>query len=123
MGRQVLPPSSELTMKCVWWSVVLCLPLLGCRPTAEAAPVGSVAEGEIVVPAAKARAVGIVVKTIELQDLDRELVAAGRVTFDDQRVAHVFSPVSGRVISLQAPVGSRVRKGDGLARIDSPDLG
>jgi cobalt-zinc-cadmium efflux system membrane fusion protein len=110
-------------MKCMVWSLVLWLPLAGCRPTAEATPVAAAADGEIVVPAAKAQAVGIVVQTIQLEDLDRELIAAGRVTFDDQHVAHVLSPVSGRVVSVLAPVGAKVRRGDALARIDSPELG
>jgi cobalt-zinc-cadmium efflux system membrane fusion protein len=35
----------------------------------------------------------------------------------------VYSPVSGRVLKVEAALGQRVRKGDPLAVIDSPDLG
>ena len=49
--------------------------------------------------------------------------ATGRVTFSDARVAHVFSPVTGRVVSPLASLGERVRRGQPLALIDSPDLG
>lgn len=55
--------------------------------------------------------------------LDRSIPAYGRVTFDDKRVAHVLSPVAGRVMELNAAVGARVRKGDALATIESPDVG
>ena len=56
-------------------------------------------------------AVGGLVKTV------------GRLTFDDRRVAHVFSPLSGRVTRLLVDPGQRVRAGQTLALIDSPDMG
>jgi membrane fusion protein, heavy metal efflux system len=52
-----------------------------------------------------------------------ELTVPGRIAFDDRRVAHVSSPVTGRVTALLAALGQRVRKGDSLAVIQSPDLG
>jgi membrane fusion protein, heavy metal efflux system len=51
------------------------------------------------------------------------LVTAGRVAFDEARVAHVFSPVSGRVTKVLTAFGQGVSKGDPLAVIESPDLG
>jgi cobalt-zinc-cadmium efflux system membrane fusion protein len=45
------------------------------------------------------------------------------VTFDDLKVAHVVSPVTGRVMKIEAQPGQRVKKGDVLAIIDSPDVG
>ena len=47
--------------------------------------------------------------------------ATGRVTFDEERVSRVASPVSGRVVELLAHVGDRVAKGQGLLVIASPD--
>lgn len=47
--------------------------------------------------------------------------ATGRVAFDEERVSRVASPVSGRVVELLAHVGDRVRKGQGLLVIASPD--
>jgi len=55
--------------------------------------------------------------------LDRSIPAYGRVTFDDKRVAHVLSPVVGRVLELNASIGARVKKGAALATIESPDVG
>ncbi len=49
--------------------------------------------------------------------------AAGRVTFDDLRVGHVFSPVTGRITKILAQPGQRVQKGQPLCVIQSPDLG
>jgi cobalt-zinc-cadmium efflux system membrane fusion protein len=51
------------------------------------------------------------------------VVAGGKVTFDDLKVSHVFSPVTGRVTQIIAQPGQRVKQGDPLARIASPDVG
>jgi cobalt-zinc-cadmium efflux system membrane fusion protein len=47
----------------------------------------------------------------------------GRITFDDLRVTHVFSPVTGRVGRIFANPGDTVKQGAALAEIDSPDVG
>ena len=51
------------------------------------------------------------------------LVTAGRVAFDEARVAHIFPPISGRITKVVGALGRRVQKGDVLAVIESPDLG
>ncbi len=51
------------------------------------------------------------------------VTVGGRLTFDDQHVTHVFSPVSGRITRLLAAPGDRVKKGSPLVAILSPDLG
>jgi cobalt-zinc-cadmium efflux system membrane fusion protein len=51
------------------------------------------------------------------------VVTSGRVTFDDLKVSHVLSPVTGRVVRIEAQPGQRVKKGDTLAVIESPDVG
>jgi membrane fusion protein, heavy metal efflux system len=79
--------------------------------------------GEARLAPAKLRTAGISVVPVAYQDLDRVLAATGRVTFDDQRVTHVFSPVNGRVTRLVAQPGQRVAPGDPLAIIQSPDVG
>lgn len=47
--------------------------------------------------------------------------ATGRVAFDDARVSRVASPLSGRVLQLVARPGDRVRRGQALLLIASPD--
>ncbi len=54
--------------------------------------------------------------------LPETLVATGRLTTDDARVAHVYSPVTGRVTTVHVRQGQRVTKGDPLATIEAPDL-
>jgi len=49
-------------------------------------------------------------------------ITAGRVAFDEGRVAHVFSPVSGRVTRVLGELGASVSAGSPLAIIESPDL-
>ena len=63
------------------------------------------------------------VEPLDEQDVDDVILTSGKVTFDDARVAHVFSPVSGRVTRIDAKLGQRVKKGDILALIESPDVG
>ncbi len=55
--------------------------------------------------------------------VDEVVATTGRVTFDDQRVAHVFSPVTGRVASVDAALGQRLKRGAPLATIVSPEVG
>jgi cobalt-zinc-cadmium efflux system membrane fusion protein len=51
----------------------------------------------------------------------RVVRVSGRITLDDLHVAHVFSPVDGRVVSVSAELGQHVKKGDVLATIDWPE--
>ncbi len=65
----------------------------------------------------------IEVNLLAEQDVNDTILTAGRFTFDDTRVAHIYSPVNGRVTNIDAGLGQRVKKGDLLAIIDSPELG
>jgi cobalt-zinc-cadmium efflux system membrane fusion protein len=55
--------------------------------------------------------------------VDLELTTAGRVTFDDLKVSHVFSPMNARVVQILAAPGQWVRKDAPLLVLDSPDVG
>jgi membrane fusion protein, heavy metal efflux system len=66
---------------------------------------------------------GIATAVVGQQPVGNSFTATGRITFSDMRVAHVFSPVTGRVTTLFAGLGQAVHRGDALALIDSPDLG
>jgi cobalt-zinc-cadmium efflux system membrane fusion protein len=57
------------------------------------------------------------------QDLPRAIVVGGRIAFDDAKVSHAFSPVTGRVTRVLAQPGQRVRWGTPLVVIRSPDVG
>ena len=50
------------------------------------------------------------------------LRVAGRIDFDEQRLARIGSSVNGRVTDLYAQLGQSVKKGDVLARLHSNEL-
>ena len=78
---------------------------------------------EVRLTAQQARAMSCQVAPAREEALAGAIQAAGRLAFDEQRVTHVFSPVSGRVTRLVADLGQRVKPGQTLALIDSPDMG
>jgi cobalt-zinc-cadmium efflux system membrane fusion protein len=60
---------------------------------------------------------------VEARDLTDAVTIGGRLTFDDTKISHVFSPVNGRITKVLAQPGERVEKGAPLVAIVSPDLG
>lgn len=50
------------------------------------------------------------------------LRVAGRIDFDEQRLARIGSSVNGRVTDLYAPLGKLVKKGEVLGRLHSNEL-
>lgn len=45
----------------------------------------------------------------------------GKIAYDDNRSARVFSPISGRVLKIAADAGREVKAGDELLTLDAPD--
>jgi membrane fusion protein, heavy metal efflux system len=95
--------------------------LSACRRTepVESAP----PPGETWLTSAQIQGARLVIEPAGKRTLALHLVTAGRVAFDEARVAHVFSSVSGRVTKVLGGFGQRVGRGDTLAVIESPDLG
>jgi cobalt-zinc-cadmium efflux system membrane fusion protein len=94
----------------------------GCHESASAAePVKE--QGVAWLTPDQIRTAKIEVTTAEEHPVDTVITTTGRITFDDQRVAHIFSPVTGRVASVQAGLGERLKRGAALATIVSPDVG
>ena len=50
-----------------------------------------------------------------------QLAVAGKVQFDEDRVARVLAPLSGQVVDLQVKLGDPVRKGQALCVLSSRD--
>ena len=86
-------------------------------PTSDAPP------GQAWLTETQIRDAKITVAPVEDEDVDDTIVTSGKIAFDDARVAHVYSPVTGKVTRIDATLGEPVKKGDVLAVIDSPDLG
>jgi len=79
--------------------------------------------GEVWLTDAQAAQAKIELRPLARENVDDTVVTAGRFTFDDARVAHVYSPVNGRVTNIAAALGQRVKPRGPLATIDSPEIG
>jgi len=66
---------------------------------------------------------GIKVETASLHKLQPTFTAPARVAFDAEAIAHVGTPLPGRVIDLKVRLGDNVKKGDALLVVESPELG
>ena len=104
--------------------VVLGLLATSCHASKAASEVGAERPpGQVWLTPAEEAAAKIEVATVNEQDVDDTILTSGTVTLDDLRTGHVFSPVTGRVVRITADLGARVKKGDALAYIESPDIG
>jgi cobalt-zinc-cadmium efflux system membrane fusion protein len=105
--------------------VALALACGGChRSQAAERPEGpEPPSGEVWLTPEQVRAAKIEVDTIQLRDVDDTILTSGHVVLDDLKSGHVFSPVTGRVVRIDAQLGQHVKKGDPLAVIESPDIG
>jgi cobalt-zinc-cadmium efflux system membrane fusion protein len=92
-----------------------------CKP--QPAATGTPQSGVVDLPVEQAAALGLQVVPVGCSSAGAALQVSGRVGFTDTRVSHIFSPVSGRVLRLDAKLGQQVKVGDALAQIESPDMG
>ncbi|HXY42373.1 MAG TPA: efflux RND transporter periplasmic adaptor subunit [Vicinamibacteria bacterium] len=94
----------------------------GCHGESRPGPAARAPQGEAWLPPAQVHDAGMRVEAVDEASVDDTIVTGGRVTFDDTRVSHVFSPVMGRIVKVLAPLGARVTPGTPLAVLSSPDL-
>jgi cobalt-zinc-cadmium efflux system membrane fusion protein len=97
--------------------------LTGCRQAASADEGPQPPAGEAWFTADQMRAAQIEVSPARDYPVDEVVTTSGRVTFDDLKVAHIYSPVTGRVAKMTASLGERLKRGAPLASIASPDIG
>jgi membrane fusion protein, heavy metal efflux system len=103
----------------------LCWEASACHRSEAASPNpgASAPAGEVWLTPRQVRDAKIESQPLTAHDVDDTILTSGTITLDDVRTGHVFSPVTGRVISIIAGLGQRVKKGDPLAVIESPDIG
>jgi membrane fusion protein, heavy metal efflux system len=90
----------------------------------EEAPAPLVREGDkIVVPEGSALRKALTVQPATARPVNAKFALPAVVESDPARTAAVLTPLSGRLVSLKVALGDRVKKGQELAIIDSPDLG
>jgi membrane fusion protein, heavy metal efflux system len=95
---------------------------VGCTPSRAATP-DALPAGQVWLTPDEMAGAAVASVPVEEHDIDDVLVTSGRVSFDEAHVAHVTSPVSGRVERIDGALGQHIRKGQVLAVIRSPDLG
>lgn len=104
-------------------SAALLLGLAAACGRPEARDAAQAPPGEVWLTPAQDKAAGLTFETVAEREVGGVVRTTGRLTFDDRRVSHVYSPLSGRVTRLMVDPGQRVKAGQTLALIDSPDLG
>lgn len=97
------------------------LPLACKERAAEVAPAAP--GGEVWLNEKQVADARLAIEAVRVRPVGSPVVAPARVAFNDLQVAHVFSPVAGRVIQVLAQPGDRVRKGTALATVHSPEIG
>lgn len=102
---------------------ILLVAAAGCGGHASNAAQPTPPAGEAWLTPQQVKNANLNVQPVTDQDVGGAVVTSGKVTFDDLRVAHVFSPVTGRVVRIDAQPGQRLKKGASLAVIESPDVG
>ena len=60
--------------------------------------------------------------TVARSAYQRTIDATGSVDFNNEQATAVLAPISGPVSQLLVDIGDRVKKGDPLALVDSPDF-
>jgi membrane fusion protein, heavy metal efflux system len=101
---------------------LLSLLALGCTRPASA-PEERAPEGEVWLTHAQLESSQVRLAPVQEVSYPETMRLAGRVTFNDLLVTHVFSPVTGRVTRIYSNPGDTVVAGAPLAEIDSPDVG
>ena len=59
---------------------------------------------------------------IDLKSVQPELILSGKVAYGEDRYSKISSPLQGRVVEVRAHLGDRIKAGDTLLIIDSPDI-
>ena len=105
-------------------AMVLGLGLLGaCHKSQAAAIVPGAPVGQVWLTPQQVQDARIEIQTVAVQNIDDSILTSGRIALDPQRSGHVFSPVTGRVVKINAQLGEHVKQGQALAVIESPDIG
>lgn len=95
--------------------------LAACNQEQNNHAAASPADPLLVQPAAELAA-QLKVAPVEKLPVGETLRVAGRVDFDEQRLARIGATVTGRVTRIDALLGQEVKKGDVLAQLNSAEL-
>jgi membrane fusion protein, heavy metal efflux system len=100
-------------------TIVVAIALSGCSKRDEPPP-APVRAGNVQLTAAQRQSVSIY--TVQSSSFHDTVETTGVVDFDNDQATSVLSPISGPVSRLLVSLGQRVKKGEPLATVDSPDF-
>ena len=100
-------------------SIAAAAALSGCSKRDEPPP-APVTAGNVKLTAAQRQSVSIY--TVRSSRFHDTVETTGVVDFDNDQATSVLSPISGPVSRLLVSLGQRVKKGEPLATVDSPDF-
>ncbi len=109
-----------------WKAVfVLSLALLAAcqKPEQRKDEPGPMVEGENIVFAASQKALPGIVREPVRAGVERVLRLPGRLVWNEDRTARIYSPFAGRVERILVQPGAQVSAGQALAELASPDFG
>ena len=95
--------------------------LVACNPP-ETSPTAAAPGNPDVVAPAESLAAQLKTGQVERMPVAETLRVAGRIDFDEQRLARIGATVTGRVTQIEAVLGQDVKKGETLALINSSEL-
>jgi membrane fusion protein, heavy metal efflux system len=95
--------------------------LAGCSPEADSQPqTVSVTASNVTLTAAQRQ--NIHLDTVAASKFRKTIETTGVVDFDNDQATSVLAPISGPVSQMLVSIGKRVKRGDPLAEVDSPDF-
>jgi cobalt-zinc-cadmium efflux system membrane fusion protein len=59
---------------------------------------------------------------VDYSGMQQDLSLAGKIAYGEDRYSKISSPLQGRVVEVRAHLGDRVKAGDVLLVVDSPDI-
>lgn len=77
----------------------------------------------ILYPEDQWKAAGIGIGTVSRSPLKESIALTGKITLNEDRLAHIFPLVEGRVDAVHVRLGDRVRKGQTLVVLQSKEVG
>jgi cobalt-zinc-cadmium efflux system membrane fusion protein len=87
------------------------------------APAASLEAGELHLTEADIKAAGIRTEAIEETEVHERIAVTATIQANQDRLAHVAPRVPGRIVSIAAKLGDRVKSGQTLVSLDSIELG
>jgi membrane fusion protein, heavy metal efflux system len=84
---------------------------------------GKTGSSEVTIDAATAQSLGIKVAPVQRQKLPIEIVATGQIELLPNQKVEITSPIKGKILQLLVQPGAKVKAGQAVATMTSPELG